>query len=191
MVENTTGTSQLLANYSYKNKSVTTLEYQQSKQNTGIGQGTIISDTVNLSHNKETVVTYNQSMSLEGVLEAGYEKLREMVLNVFREQGIDTKVAIGNEEVELADISQEEAQELIAEDGYFGVEKTSERIFQLAVGITGNDPSRLDAVREGVKQGFEAARDAFGGWLPDISYDTYDAVMNKLDDWAESKEQGQ
>jgi hypothetical protein len=35
-----------------------------------------------------------------------------------------------------------------------------------------------------VENGFQEALDAFGGRLPDISYDTYDAVMKKLDDWA-------
>ena len=35
-----------------------------------------------------------------------------------------------------------------------------------------------------MESGFEEALDAFGGWLPDLSHDTYDAVMDKLDDWA-------
>jgi hypothetical protein len=54
------------------------------------------------------------------------------------------------------------------------------------MGIAGGDHSRLDAIKEGVEKGFNEALEAFGGWLPDISYDTYDAVMNKLDTWAES-----
>ena len=37
---------------------------------------------------------------------------------------------------------------------------------------------------EGVNQGFNEAMEAFGGWLPDISYDTLDTVMEKLDAWA-------
>ncbi len=51
------------------------------------------------------------------------------------------------------------------------------------MGIAGGDTSRIDAIREGIDRGFEQARQAFGGVLPDISYDTYDAVMKKLDDW--------
>ena len=37
-----------------------------------------------------------------------------------------------------------------------------------------------------MNKGFKEALQAFGGSLPDISYDTYDAVMNKLDTWAQA-----
>jgi hypothetical protein len=103
---------------------------------------------------------------------------------MFKEQGIDYKIATDNSEIDISTVTPEEAQELIADDGYFGVEKTSERIFKFAVGMAGGDPAKIDAIREGVKNGFQEALDAFGGQLPDISYDTYDTVMNKLDDWA-------
>ncbi len=73
---------------------------------------------------------------------------------------------------------------MVADDGYFGVEKTSQRIFDLAVGIAGGDPSRIEAVKSGVEKGFQEALKAFGDWLPEISYQTYDAVMEKLDEWA-------
>ena len=82
-----------------------------------------------------------------------------------------------------------DAQAMIAEDGYFGVEQTSDRIVDFAIGIAGGDPSRLDAILAGVEQGFNEALEAFGGWLPDISYQTYDAVLAKLDAWANGEQQ--
>lgn len=98
--------------------------------------------------------------------------------------GVDTKIAIGDSEIDIAILTQEEAQELVADDGYFGVEQTSDRIFQFAIGVAGGDPSQIDAIKEGVDKGFQEALKAFGGELPDISYDTYDAVIEKLDNWA-------
>ena len=71
----------------------------------------------------------------------------------------------------------------ISEDSYFGVEQTSERIFQLAVVIAGGDIGKIGEIRDGIEKGFQGALDAFGGWLPDISYDTYESVINKLDNW--------
>ena len=71
----------------------------------------------------------------------------------------------------------------ISDDGYFGVDQTSERIFQFAVAIAGGDTSRIDAIKEGIDKGFAGAKKVLGNWLPQISYDTYDAVMNKLDKW--------
>lgn len=53
--------------------------------------------------------------------------------------------------------------------------------------MAGNDPARIDAIREGVEKGFQEAQDAFGGELPQISYDTYDSLMNKLDEWADTE----
>ena len=106
------------------------------------------------------------------------------MLNILKDQGIGYQVPAGEEEIDLSEISQNKAKSLIADDGYFGVEQTSSRIVDFATGLAGNDPSRLEAIKQGVEQGFQEALDAFGGWLPDISYDTYDAVIEKLDIWA-------
>jgi len=104
---------------------------------------------------------------------------------MLKEQGIDAVVATGDTTMDIGEISQEEAQELVAEDGYFGVAQTSDRIVDFAIGAAGGDPARLEAIKEGVEKGFNEALEAFGGALPDISYDTYDAVMEKLDAWAD------
>lgn len=145
---------------------------------------TLKTDRVTLTYSAESVLTYDHSMTLQGTHNDGYDLLRGLVLNIFKEQGIDAKIAIGEGEIDLNTLTQEDAQELVAEDGYFGVEKTAQRIFDLAVGIAGGDPSRIEAIKSGVEQGFQEALEAFGDWLPEISYQTYDAVMQKLDEWA-------
>ena len=152
------------------------------------GSQTTTSDTVSLRSESTLSVTYTGSMQLSASDESKYGMLRSLVANLLQEQGVNTKIAVGNSEIDLAAVTPEEAQSLVSEDGYFGVEQTSDRIFQFAVGIAGGDTSRIDAIKEGIDKGFAEAKKAFGDWLPDISYDTYDAVMKKLDDWAaESK----
>ena len=42
----------------------------------------------------------------------------------------------------------------------------------LLLNATGGDPSQLAAVKEGIELGFQEAAAAFGGWLPEISYQT-------------------
>ncbi len=144
-------------------------------------------DTVQLNQQANVTDTYSSSLVMEsGNEQEQYSLLRQLVTNMLKEQGIDFKVANGDQEIDISTISQEEAVELVSEDGYFGVEKTSARIVDFAIGIAGDDPSRLAAIKEGVEKGFNDALEAFGGTLPDISYETYDAVMNKLDDWAEA-----
>ncbi len=144
-------------------------------------------DTVTLnSEQQEKSVTYSNVLTIQtGEDQDKYNMLRGLVANMLKEQGIELKVTAGDKEINLNEITQEEAVELIDEDGYFGVDQTSDRIVDFAIGISGNDPSRLDAIKEGVENGFNEALEAFGGWLPDISYDTYDAVMSKLDAWAD------
>lgn len=145
------------------------------------GAQTSSTDTISLRSESSLSVTYSGSLQMDDGGSARYGMLQKLVANLLKEQGIDTKIAIG--EIDIAAITPEEAQELVSDDGYFGVKQTSERIFQLAVGIAGGDPSRIEAIKEGIDKGFAEAKEAFGGWLPDISYDTYDAVMKKLDDW--------
>lgn len=177
--------SSLLTNHYLKNSQpLGKVSYSQSQRLEQKENFQFNSDQVSFSYSAESITTYNRSMAIEGAINDGYELLRGMVLQVFEDQGIDSTIDTGGSEVDMNQLTQEGAQELIAEDGYFGVNKTSERIFKFAIGIAGGDPSRLDAIRGGVEKGFQEALDAFGGWLPDISYDTYDAVMTKLDDWA-------
>jgi len=159
------------------------LTYQESSQSSQKESFSFEKDRVTLSFSSESILTYNRSLSIQGTLDDAYELLRSHVFDVFEKQGMDTKIATDNGEIDLEALSTEEAQDLVAEDGYFGVEKTADRIFKFATGIAGGDPARVDAIREGVEKGFKEALDAFGGWLPDISYDTYDTVMKKLDDW--------
>lgn len=158
--------------------------YQRSGQITEKENFSLNTDQVTLSYSSESVMTYDSSMTLQGNRGDGFDMLRGLVINIFKEQGIDYKIATGDTEVDLSKITPEEAQDLVADDGYFGVDKTSQRIFDLAVGIAGGDPARIDAVRAGIEKGFQEAFKAMGDWLPDISYETYDAVMQKLDDWA-------
>lgn len=147
-------------------------------------KGVLTSHSVTIKYRVESSATYNRSMMASGKSMSGFELLRSLVLSVFKQQGIDSNVLSGGNTINIAAIGAEEARELVSETGYFGVAQTSERIFQLAVGIAGGDPSKIDAVRSGVEKGFQDALAAFGGWLPEISHQTYDAVMARLDNWA-------
>lgn len=80
--------------------------------------------------------------------------------------------------------TQATAQEAISADGYWGVDKTSERIVDFAKALSGGDKSKIDTLRNAFKEGFEQAKKAFGGELPEISQQTYDKVMQGFDDWS-------
>ena len=79
--------------------------------------------------------------------------------------------------------TQKQAQADIAEDGYWGVEQTSDRILDFAKALSGNDPEKADLLIDAFKKGFEDATKSWGKDLPDISKRTYDAVLEKFDKW--------
>ena len=155
------------------------------EKNSATDSSTLKQDSVTINSRQEVSMTYSSSLTIQtGDVQDQYNLLRSLVTNMLKEQGLDFKVMNGDQEIDISAISQEEATELISEDGYFGVDQTSDRIVDFAIGLAGGDPTRLDAIKEGVENGFNEALEAFNGWLPDISYDTFDAVMNKLDTWA-------
>lgn len=92
------------------------------------------------------------------------------------------KLKNGGLEVDPETRAQAEAD--IAEDGYFGVKQTSDRIIDFAVALTGGDPSKVEAMRDAFKKGYEQAEKTWGGKLPEICQKTYDAVMAKFDNLA-------
>ena len=81
------------------------------------------------------------------------------------------------------------AQEAISEDGYWGVEQTSQRIFDMAVALSGGDSAQMDKMLAAFQKGFKQATDTWGKELPDISQKTYAAVMEKFENYKNENSQ--
>ena len=88
---------------------------------------------------------------------------------------------IGYDGKPIASLSQEEAAELVSEDGFFGVTQTSERIANFVINGAGGDESMLRAGREGMLQGFKEAEEMWGGELPEISQETMAKAVEMVD----------
>ena len=89
---------------------------------------------------------------------------------------------IGYDGKPITELSQSEAEELIGEDGFFGIEQTSNRVANFVLAFSGDDLEKLEAGREGVVKGFEDAQDMWGGKLPQISQDTQDRTLMLIDE---------
>lgn len=92
-------------------------------------------------------------------------------------------LASGNFTVDAATKAQAQAD--IAEDGYWGVNQTSDRILDFAKALSGGDPDKMEEMKNAFIKGFKQATGAWGKDLPSISSQTYDAVMEKFDKWSE------
>ena len=83
----------------------------------------------------------------------------------------------------------EDAAKAVADGGDWSVDAVSNRIFDLASAIAGNDPERLQQMRDAVEEGFKQAgvawKDATGqSDMPEITSKTYESLMGKFDDRA-------
>lgn len=114
------------------------------------------------------------------------QKLKSSIASLFGagdSKGIGLKDIFESMQVDEETIAQ--AQKDIAEDGYWGVEQTSDRMVEMAVALSGGDTSKADLLIESVKKGFEQATSAWGDELPEISQKTLDATLEKLNKWKE------
>lgn len=81
-----------------------------------------------------------------------------------------------------------QAQKDIAEDGYWGVKQTSQRLFDFASALAGDDVEQMKKMQAAMKKGFEQATGEWGRDLPDICRDTLDAADKMFADYYASKE---
>ena len=79
-----------------------------------------------------------------------------------------------------------EAQEEISEDGYWGVNQTSDRLFSFAKALAGNNPANADKMLEALQKGYDAATASWGGELPELCKKTLEATQKKLTEWRDS-----
>ncbi|HEC1835300.1 TPA: hypothetical protein R5X14_000898 [Campylobacter coli] len=79
-------------------------------------------------------------------------------------------------------MNTDELNQLIGEEGFFGIDNTANRIADFVIKGAGNDVEKLKKGLEGIKQGFEQAEKIWGGELPQISQDTIEATIKKVSD---------
>ena len=88
---------------------------------------------------------------------------------------------LGYEGKPITELSQEEAQELISDEGFFGVDQTSQRVADFVFSFS-DDLETIEKAREGIVQGFEEANELWGGELPEISHETQKRTLELIDE---------
>ena len=98
---------------------------------------------------------------------------------------------IGYEGKPILELSQDEAKDLVSEEGFFGIKNTSDRVAGFVFNFAGDDLELLQKGREGIVQGFEEAKKMFGGELPEISYKTQERTLALIDEKINSLKENQ
>lgn len=95
-------------------------------------------------------------------------------------------LASGNFTVDAATKAQAQAD--IAEDGYWGIAQTSQRLFDFASALAGDDVEKMQKMQQAMEKGFKQATAAWGKSLPEISQKTLEAANKLFEDYYKSKE---
>ena len=98
------------------------------------------------------------------------QQLQSLVTTMFKKQGITIgtaddmwkALASGNFTADADTIAK--AKEDISEDGYWGVKQTSERIFDFAQALAGDDEEKMKTMKEAVEKGLKLGAKEI--WLP-------------------------
>ncbi len=151
----------------------------------------INNQAVNVSISMQSMQIYVQVRSLEFV--QTNTEAQDMLHNIFNNKevfhfldgrdasnGLDLK-DIGYTGKPITQLTAEEAKELVSDEGFFGIEQTSDRVSNFAFGISNGDVELLKESREGLVKGFEEAEKLWGGELPEISYLTQEKTLEKVD----------
>ncbi len=81
-----------------------------------------------------------------------------------------------------------QAQKDISEDGYWGVKQTSQRLFDFASALAGDDVEKMKEMQAAMEKGFKMATKAWGKELPGICSETMSAANKLFEDYYKSKE---
>lgn len=119
-----------------------------------------------------------------------FEQLRGIVEKLLLKQGgtfdVSNGLANAYRSLQVDPETQAQAQADIAEDGYWGVEQTSDRILDFAKALAGTDLDMAEKMLEAIKEGFKQAGEAWGEDLPELCQDTMKASLQKVEDWIAS-----
>lgn len=155
------------------------------------------------SKNKNYVTLSKENQTIVAQLKADAEQrtsqLRSLVESMILKQNqtfqtgtlTDSKMyeMLRKGQVTVSPEVRAQAQADIAEDGYWGVEQTSERLFSFAKAISGGDTTKAETLIKAMEKGFKLATKSWGDTLPDICQKTLDTATEKIRNWAKEEKE--
>lgn len=149
--------------------------------------------SINKMSEEDRAALVNQ---LKADQEARQSQLANLVRDMMNGQGKSYSLATGDDsiwkflasgEFTVDPATKAQAQEDISENGYWGVKETSQRMFDFASALAGDNPEKMKKMQEAMMKGYEEATGAWGRDLPDISKQTIDAANKLFEDYYASK----
>ena len=179
--------------YEIKNTAKTTGKQPVQSEQTKVAEDSQAAVYVKSEEPADTKKIYTRDQVTIDRLKADADRrtqgLRDLVQKLLKTQGevfddaTDIYGLLREGKVQVDEGTRLQAQKDIAEDGFWGVEQTSNRLVEFAKALSGGDTTKADELIDAVKKGFEEATKAWGGELPDISKRTIESTISKLEAW--------
>lgn len=121
-------------------------------------------------------------------------QLSSLVIQMLSKQAGTSKLADMFSPQNLMNVSAMDiakAKEDISEDGFWGVKQTSQRLFNFACALAGDDVEKMKMMQAAIEKGYMQATKSWGQELPGICKDTMAAVNKLFDGYYASKSAGE
>ena len=102
--------------------------------------------------------------------------------------GNDIWSLLSGGKINVSAAEKAQAQKDIGEDGYWGVKQTSQRLFDFASALAGDDVEKMKKMQAAMEKGFKHATKSWGKDLPGICGETFDAANKLFEEYYRSKE---
>lgn len=115
------------------------------------------------------------------------EDFKNNILSMISKQGEKSNAIIFGLDLTVSNDEIEAAKQSVSSDGEWGVDAVAGRIMDMAYSLAGGDKSKLELLKNAVKDGFKGA--GFNpdhredSQMPEITGQTYDEIMKRFDDW--------
>ncbi len=193
---NSISSDQYFANTNYiadkGNSSVAALKGDKSSQIDDNIDSKIHNSAVNVSISMESIKVFLNIKSVEMTQEN--TNSQSFLMNIINNtevydflsgkelDGGLSLASIGYDGKPITELTPDEAKELVSDNGFFGIDQTSQRVSGFVISLAGDNVEALQEARRGVVKGFEEAEKMWGGELPEISYKTQEQTLKIIDE---------
>jgi acylphosphatase len=157
-----------------------------------MNESKIHNSAVNVSISMESIKVFLNIKSVELTQQnsAAQNSLINIINNVeiydfLSGKELDTGLSlasIGYDGKPITELTPFEAQALVSDGGFFGVNETSSRVSSFVINMADGNVEALQSGRAGIVQGFEEAEKMWGGNLPEISHHTQKETLRIVDE---------
>ena len=170
---------------SYPSTSVSMETASKTETKKTADTGVIYEPSTSAKDSSTKVTDYSSIVaSMKKELSSKNEQLQNLVNKLLSNQA-KKYISLSDmfKDIQVDEQTKIQAQKDISDDGYWGVEQTSDRLVSMAKALSGGDSSKADAMISAIEKGFDEATKAWGDKLPDICQKTIDAAKQKLQNW--------